>query len=122
MESRTQVDANDRVPFFRREVLDLLDMLDSGIGDDGINAAEFRFGGLHQVGNLVGLEHVRAVKDHLAGAKRCQTRPRRLYFVLLAQPVENDVVSGERKILGNSKADPAGRSGDDDGFHGNTLS
>ena len=68
------------------------------------------------------LEHVGAMKDHVACAKRGQPSPGLLDFVRLAQAIENDIVSGARKVFGDSETNAAGRTGDDNGFHGNILS
>lgn len=58
MKGTRQIDRDDLVPFLDREILDLLDVLDAGIVDQDIDAAEGLGCGFDQVGNLGGLRHV----------------------------------------------------------------
>jgi hypothetical protein len=41
VKGRAQIDGDDRVPFADRKILDLLDMLDAGIGHDHVDGTEF---------------------------------------------------------------------------------
>ncbi len=58
VERRGQVDGDDRVPLFRREILDRGDMLDAGIVDEHVHRAEAFGGGGDQRPAPVGFRHV----------------------------------------------------------------
>ena len=61
VEACREVDADDRVPFFRREIIDRRDELNSGIVDDDVHRSHGFFGFAYQSGDLVRFCHIGAV-------------------------------------------------------------
>ncbi|MNH27825.1 hypothetical protein D3C79_879520 [compost metagenome] len=109
MEHGRQVDGDDRIPALHREVFDRRHMLDAGIVDENVDAAELA----HRVGEQVlDLRHVAEVRRVMAdpGTVAGDFGNRRAG---IAKAIEDQVGAGLGQYLGNAQADAAGRAGDD---------
>ena len=116
VEGAGQVDGDDGVPLLHGEVLHAGHVLDAGVVDQDVHAAELGCGVLEHVLDLRGAAHVRAVVGHagacgLAGGQHLGART-----VHVAKAVEHDVRPLARERLGDAQADAAGGAGDEGGF------
>jgi len=115
MERRRQVDGDDGVPALGREVFYVGHVLDAGIVDEDVHAAEFGIGvGEHRL-DLGRLAHVGAVVADadgvLAGRGDLGLGP-----VHVAEAVHDDVGTLRRERAGDAQADAAGGAGHQGGF------
>jgi hypothetical protein len=112
MKRAGEVDRDDRVPTFDREVLDLGDVLDAGVVHEDVDAAELRCGELHHVLDLAGFAHVGTV---VLGANT-ERFDLGLGCFGIAEAVEHDVCALLGESLGNGEANAAGGPRDKRGF------
>src|SRR6185436_2273630 len=100
----------------RGKVLDRRDVLDAGVVDKDVNAAERGPGPGDEVGDLRRLGHVGAIVFDLDATLLRQVDALRFYRRLVAEAIQHDVAPLPGKCLGNGLSDTARRSGDEDGF------
>jgi len=112
VEGAREVDRDDRVPTFGREVLDLGHVLDAGVVDQDVDAAESVGRELHHVLDLIGLAHVGAV---VFGA-HAECGDLRLGRLGVAEAVEHDVRALLGEGAGDGEPDAAGGPRDKSGF------
>ena len=107
---------DDRVPFLDREFLDRRDVLDAGVVDQDVDAAEGLLGRRDHRGDLGGLGHVGRRVERLDAEFLLDAGALLLDRGGVAEAVDHDVgaVLGERP--GDAEADAGGRAGDDRGF------
>ena len=107
VEGRGQVDGDDRVPFLDRELLDRRHVLDAGIVDENVDAAELALGGADHLDDLGRLGHVGRRIERLDLAVALDAGADRLDLAPVAEAIEHDVgaFGGERP--GDSVADAA---------------
>src|ERR1035437_494004 len=116
MEGGRQVDCDDRIPFFYRKILDICDMLDTGIVHQKIDAAEF-FGcefhhrldlrRLGHVGIVIGGAHVKFLGD---------ARLQFLDFLGITKSVEQNICALGCNFFCNSQANSRGGTGNECGL------
>ena len=113
VESRGQVERDDHVPFFDREILDRRDILHARIVHEDVDAAHVLVGALEHRFDFVGLGQVGTIIGGLAAVQHLQRRAFGFDRRLFAEAVDDDVraLGGER--LGNAEADARRRSGDE---------
>ena len=90
MESRAEIDRDDLVPVFGREILDRADMLDAGVVDQDIQPSERLDRTRDHVRDLVRLRHVGAVITHFDTVLLSEPRACRLDLRWIAKTVQND--------------------------------
>src|SRR5216683_1227536 len=109
-----EVDVEDAVPGRDIEIDQLAGRGDTGITDDGIDAAHRLHGGGHQFGGLAGPGHIGLERTHLA-ACRPQVRGERLEFIEIGHVTEGErlrAIGGELQRRGTADA-AAGASNHD---------
>jgi hypothetical protein len=112
VERTGQVDRDDGVPALDGEILDASNMLDAGVVDQNVDAAEIGGSVGHHRLDLGWLAHVGTVEPHL-DAQRGNLGARAL---VIAKAVEHDVRTLARQRLCNPQADAAGGAGNEGGF------
>ncbi|MNN14261.1 hypothetical protein D3C81_1273190 [compost metagenome] len=112
MEHGRQVEGNDLVPAFQRELLHRRHMLDTGVVDQNVDAGEFAFGQGEQGFDLRHVRQVGGVMDNFhtvpGNFGHCRCR--------VAKAVEHDVGASTGQHPGDAQADAAGGTGDECGF------
>ena len=102
VEGGSEVDGDNGIPFFYREILNIGHMLYAGIVDQHIDPAELLQGDLHHGGDLRGLAHVGIVVSSFDA---------KLFFYVsadcidlrdLAKTIEHDVGAGSGQAAGDS--------------------
>ncbi|SPC17321.1 hypothetical protein CO2235_90195 [Cupriavidus oxalaticus] len=114
VEGGSQVDGDDRVPALDGKVLDRRHMLDAGIVDQDVGAAEVGLRIAHHVLDLCRLAHVRAVVadlDALAGLRDLV-----LCGVHITKAIDDDIGALSRQRLCDAEPDTAGRAGHQSGL------
>jgi hypothetical protein len=120
VEGRAEVDRDDRVPLGGGKLLDRRHVLDAGVVDEDVDAAELGLRVGHHRLDLGRLAHVGPVVAGLH-AERGHLGARRLEF---AEAVEHHVGALARQAQRDAVADAAGGAGDEGGFsfeHGGNL-
>ncbi|MNC32070.1 hypothetical protein D3C75_804120 [compost metagenome] len=112
MEYGRQVQGDDLVPAFWRELLNRCHMLDTGVVDQDVDAAELALGQGEQRFDLGHVRQVGRVMDclHPVPGDLGQRRG------WVAEAVEHDVGACAGQHLGNAQADAAGGTGDECGL------
>jgi hypothetical protein len=93
--------------------LDRRGVLDAGVVDQDVDAAQAVHRGLHHGVDLLGLGHVGAVVADLDAELLCQPGTQRLDLRGVAEAVEHQVGAGTAERACDTQADAAGRAGDD---------
>jgi hypothetical protein len=109
---RRQVDGDDRIPALHREVFDRGDMLDAGVVDQYVDAAEFALGVGDHVGDLRHIADVGRMMANLAAELSDLGDHRRG----IAKAVQNQVRASLGQAQGDAQADAAGGAGDQCGL------
>ncbi|MNR28926.1 hypothetical protein D3C85_1462750 [compost metagenome] len=112
MEHGRQVEGDDLVPAFQRKLLHRRHVLDPGVVDQDVDAAELALGQGEQRFDLGHVRQVGRVMDclHPVPGDLGQRRAR------VAEAVEHDVGACAGQHLGNAQADAAGGTGDECSF------
>ncbi len=110
MKRRREVDRDDRVPFLGREILNGCDVLDAGIVDQDVGAAELFGAALDHSLDFRRLGHVGAVVD----------RAQLLTFAIdiggVAEAVDHQLRALASERLGDREADARGRARHESNF------
>jgi hypothetical protein len=96
-----------------RENLDRCHMLDAGVVDQDVDAAEFLRSGCDQRGNLSRLAHVGRRIVHGDAVLPFQADTQSLDLVFVAEAVEHEVDAPFRQCPRDAKPDPRRRAGHD---------
>ncbi|MOA17024.1 hypothetical protein D3C78_1372640 [compost metagenome] len=116
MKHGRQVQRQDGVPLFGREVLDQGGVLDAGVIDQDVDAAQLAHRVLDQPAHRVALGQVRAVVDHLHAMLVGQAGTHFFDLGGIAETIQDDVGALLREGRGDTQADAAGGTGDKGDF------
>ena len=116
VEGAGQVDGQDGIPFVDREVLDLGHVLDAGVVDQDVDAAEALGAKGHHGLDLVGAAHVGAVVVHRNSVGLAGGGHLGLGALRIAKTVQKDVGPLGCQRLCNPEADAAGGTCDQSCF------
>ena len=103
MKGAGQIDRDDRVPFFSREVLYPCDVLNARVVDQNIDLAKFGGGVGHHVGYICGLAHVGVVMHHFHA--QCSNFSFGAGYI--AKAIHNDIRSLGGQRFGDAQANAA---------------
>ena len=108
MEGGRQIDGDDRVPFFDREILDRRDELDAGIVDENVERTELALRIGDHRGDLGRLRHIGAVVERFDPEIFFDIGPLGLDRRRIAHAVNDDIDAFLGERAGDGEADAAG--------------
>jgi hypothetical protein len=105
-----EIDRQDRIPLLDRELLDRGNMLDAGIVDEDVDAAELAAREVDHGGDVAALADVGAAEGDADVVRPRHLRPRLLDRRRVAEAVDDDIGASAGERLGDAEPDAARRS------------
>ncbi|MNX60029.1 hypothetical protein D3C86_909210 [compost metagenome] len=116
MEHGRQVQRQNGIPLFNREIFDQRGVLDAGVIDKDVDAAQLAHRVVHQATHRIAFRQVGAVVDHLHAVFLGQTGALLFDRGGVAKTIQDDISALLGEGGGDPQADTAGGTGDKGNF------
>ena len=113
VERRDEVDADDRLPFAGRELIDRRDVLNAGVVHQDVDRAELFVGFPDHRFDRSRIGHVGRVVAHGDAVLCLEPRPNRFDLIEASQAVQYDIRTRSSVFLGDAETDSAGGAGNE---------